>query len=452
MKEVLLLDGDAGFTAAASDAMRHEGFAVRVANSLQEARQEFTRRPPQVLIMDWRLPDGCGLDLLNSAGCPGLRTVVVTDHPSVESAIESLRKRVSDYLIKPVELSRLIAATRTAASRQPPTVRPGQRHDPHARRVAGPGGLVGQTPVMRRVYGLLDKVAATDAIVMLCGESGTGKELAARAIHELSGVQGPFVAVNCAAIPRELIANELFGHEKGGYTGAMGQHRGCFERAEHGTLLLDEIAEMPLELQSYLLRVLETRRVLRVGGNREVSIDVRLVAASNQPLQAAVQEGRLREDLYYRLVVFPIRMPSLRERKPDIPLLVEHFLAAFNREHGTAKVLDPRARELLVGHHWPGNVRELRNCLQRAFLMAGDRIADHDLLSALEFSLDVTQPGHGQLHLPTGISIREAERQLITVTLEQCQGNKRLAAESLGVSLKTLYNKLKCYEPVACEH
>jgi two-component system response regulator AtoC len=304
---------------------------------------------------------------------------------------------------------------------------------------------------MRRVYGLLEKVAATDAMVMLCGESGTGKELAARAIHELSGVTGSFLAVNCAAIPKELIANELFGHEKGGYTGATGQHRGYFERAEKGTLLLDEITEMPLELQSYLLRVLETRKVLRVGGSREVGIDVRLVAASNQPLKAAVQEGRFRADLYYRLMVFPIRMPSLRERKPDIPLLVEHFVAAFNREHGTAKVLEPRALELLVGHHWPGNVRELRNCLQRAFLIAGERISDADLQAALEFSLETTRSDHGHLHLPSGTSIREAERQLIMVTLEQCQGNKRLAADSLGVSLKTLYNKLKGYEPVFCE-
>jgi two-component system response regulator AtoC len=451
MTEVLLIDSDAEFTAATSDSMRHEGFAVRVANSMLEARQEFTRKLPQVLVMDWSLPDGCGLDLLNSAECPELRTVVVTDHPSVESAVESLRKRVSDYFIKPVDLPSLIASMRVTEAARPPTVSSGQRHDRHTHRAAGPGGLVGQTPVMRRLYGLIEKVAATDATVMLCGESGTGKELAARAIHELSGVTGPFLAVNCAAIPKELIANELFGHEKGGYTGATGQHRGYFERAEQGTLLLDEITEMPLELQSYLLRVLETRKVLRVGGSREVGIDVRLVAASNQPLKAAVQEGRFRADLYYRLVVFPIRMPSLRERKPDIPLLVEHFAAAFNREHGTAKALESRALELLVGHHWPGNVRELRNCLQRAFLIAGERITDADLQAALEFSLETTQSDHGHLHLPTGTSIREAERQLIMVTLEQCQGNKRLAAESLGVSLKTLYNKLKGYEPAFCE-
>ncbi|MGD8936809.1 MAG: sigma-54 dependent transcriptional regulator [Thiogranum sp.] len=448
MTEVLLIDSDAEFTATTSDSMRHEGFAVRVANSMREARQEFARRLPQVLIMDWRLPDGCGLDLLNSAECRELRTVVVTDHPSVESAIESLHKRVSDYLIKPVDLRRLIASMRVPGLHRPATVSPGQQHNRCAHHAAGPGGLVGQTPVMRRVYGLLEKVAATKAMVLLSGESGTGKELAARAIHELSGVTGPFLAVNCAAISKDLIANELFGHEKGGYSGATGQHRGYFERAEQGTLLLDEITEMPLELQSYLLRVLETRKVLRVGGSREVSINVRLIAACNQPLATAVQQGRFREDLYYRLVVFPIRMPSLRERKPDIPLLVEHFLAAFNREHGAAKVFEEAVIEMLVGHHWPGNVRELRNCLQRAFLIAGDRISREDLRAALEFSLETIQSAHGHLHLPTGTSIREAERQLIMVTLEQCEGNKRLAAESLGVSLKTLYNKLKCYEPV----
>jgi DNA-binding NtrC family response regulator len=324
-------------------------------------------------------------------------------------------------------------------------VRLERQRRPNAPGVTGLGMLVGQTPVMRRLYGLLQKVASTEATVMLYGESGTGKELAARAIHELSGLRGPFLAVNCAAMPKELIANELFGHERGGFTGATGQHRGYFERAESGTLLLDEITEMPLDLQSYLLRVLETRKVLRIGGSQEIKVNVRLVAATNQPLEAAVQERKLREDLYYRLTVFPIRLPSLRERKPDIPLLVEHFVSVFNREQGTAKTLEREAHDALVHHHWPGNVRELRNCLHRAFLIAGDRITDKELAAALEFSPRITESEHGQLRLSGGTSLKEAERQLIMLTLEQCQGNKRLAAESLGVSLKTLYNKLKCY-------
>jgi two-component system response regulator AtoC len=448
MTEVLLLDGDVDLTAATSDAIRHAGFSVRIANSMQAARDELIQKVPQILIMDWLLPDGSGLDLLDRLDCPDIRTVVVTDHPSVESAIESLRKRVSDYLIKPVDLSRLIACMRRLAPVKRPVVRVERHHEVNARGVADLGILVGQTPVMRRLYGLLGKVASTEATVMLYGESGTGKELAARAIHELSGVKGPFLAINCAAVPKELIANELFGHEKGGFTGAIGQHRGYFERAERGTLLLDEITEMPLELQAYLLRVLETRKVLRVGSSQEINVDVRLVAATNQPLEAAVQDRKLREDLYYRLMVFPIRLPSLRERKPDIPLLAEHFIATFNREHGTAKTLESGAHDVLIRHHWPGNVRELRNCVHRAFLIAGDRIGDSELNAALDLSLEITGPGHGQLRLSTGTSLKEAERQLIMVTLEQFQGNKRLAAKSLGVSLKTLYNKLKCYEVV----
>lgn len=446
--ELLLIDADAGFTSATSASMRLEGFEVRVANSMQQAREELTGKMPQVLVMDWLLPDGCALELLDGFGRPDLGAVIVTKNPSVESAIESLRKHVSDYLIKPVSPASLTACLRRLEPARRPAVRLERNHDASTQSVTGPGKLVGKTPVMRRLYGLLEKVASTDATVMLYGESGTGKELAARAIHELSGVEGPFLAVNCAAMPKELIANELFGHEKGGFTGATGQHKGCFERAEKGTLLLDEITEMPLELQTYLLRVLETRKVLRVGGSREINVDVRLVAATNQPLEAAVQDRKLREDLYYRLIVFPIRLPSLRERKPDIPLLAEHFISTFNREHDTAKTLESGAHDALIGHHWPGNVRELRNCLHRAFLIAGDRITESELNAALDLSLEVMGSGHGQLRLPTGTSLKEAERQLIMVTLEQFEGNKRLAAESLGVSLKTLYNKLKCYDVV----
>ena len=447
--ELLLIDADAGFTSALSASMRVEGFEVRVANSLRQARAELTGRMPQVLVMDWLLPDGCALELLDRFGRPDLGTVVVTNHPSVESAIESLRKHVNDYLIKPVSPASLADCLKKLQPAERPGVHIERYHHANVRSVTGPGKLVGTTPVMRRLYGLLEKVASTDATVMLYGESGTGKELAARAIHELSGVEGPFLAVNCAAMPKELIANELFGHEKGGFTGATGQHQGYFERAENGTLLLDEITEMPLDLQTYLLRVLETRKVLRVGGSREINVDVRLVAATNQPLEAAVQDRKLREDLYYRLMVFPVRLPSLRERKPDIPLLVEHFLSLLNREHGTAKTLDREVHETLIRYLWPGNVRELRNCIHRAFLIAGDVITDSVLSAALDFTPEITGTGHGQqLRFPTGTSIREAERQLIMVTLEQFQGNKRLAAESLGVSLKTLYNKIKCYEVV----
>jgi two-component system response regulator AtoC len=419
MTDVLMVDDDIDFTASTARYMRGEGFAVRVANSLNEARNEFRRSVPQVLLLDWLLPDGCGLDLLDRVDRFGPRTVVVTGHPSVESAVEGIRKDVSDYLTKPVQMSELRECLRRVA----PVAAPAGHVERHiaadARGGTGFGFLVGQTPVMRRLYGLLEKVAPTGATVMLHGESGTGKELAARTIHELSGAEGPFLALNCAAMPKDLIGNELFGHEKGGFTGATGQHRGYFERAANGTLLLDEITEMPLELQAYLLRVLETRKVIRVGGSREVDVNVRVIAATNEPLSEAVQARKLREDLYYRLMVFPIRLPSLRERKADIPLLADHFLAILNREEAAARTLDPDAMDTLIRHHWPGNVRELRNCVHRAFLIAGERITGTEL---------------------------EAAVGLITMTLSQFEGNKRLAAKSLGVSLKTLYNKLKCYD------
>jgi two-component system response regulator AtoC len=446
MTDVLLVDDDRDFTAETADYMRHEGFAVRVANNVHEARDELTRKVPHVLLMDWMLPDGSGLDLLDRMDQCDLRTVVVTGHPSVESAVEGLRKGVRDYLSKPVAAERLRECLKRVVPAAKPPARVVRYHGSRARGETGFGFLVGKTPAMRRLYGLLEKVAPTGATVMLNGESGTGKELAARTVHELSGVKGPFLAINCAAMPNDLIGNELFGHEKGGFTGATGQHRGYFERAAHGTLLLDEITEMPLELQSYLLRVLETRQVMRVGGSREIDVDVRLVAATNQSLAEAVRARKLREDLYYRLMVFPIRLPSLRERKADIPLLVEHFLALFNQEMGEKKTLDPAALDTLIRHHWPGNVRELRNCLQRAFLIAGDRVGDEELTAASEFGADIGQHDRMQLSVATGTSLKEAERQLIMGTLAQFEGNKRLAAKSLGVSLKTLYNKLKGYE------
>ena len=303
------------------------------------------------------------------------------------------------------------------------------------------GRLYGSSPLMQEVYRMIERVAPTEATVFVAGESGCGKELVARTIHERSPrARGPFVAINCGAIPANLIEAELFGHEKGAFTGANRQHRGCFERAEGGTLFLDEITEMAPEMQVRLLRVLETGRFTRVGGDGENRTDVRIVAATNRDAMEAVREGRLREDLMYRLAVFPISLPPLRDREGDAELLAEHFLQQMNAENGTAKRFSRAALTTIRAYHWPGNVRELKNAVHRAFIMAEDIVE-------LDLSGLACPAVEGEcLRVPVGTSLAEMERQAIFATLDHCRGNKRRAAEMLGVSLKTLYNRLTAYQ------
>ena len=306
------------------------------------------------------------------------------------------------------------------------------------------GRLFGSSPAMQEIYRMIDKVAPTDATVFLSGESGGGKELVARTIHERSArAGGPFVAVNCGAIPGNLIEAELFGHEKGAFTGASRNHRGCFERAEGGTLLLDEITEMTPDMQVRLLRVLETGRYIRVGGDAEMHARVRIIAATNRDPREAVGEGRLREDLMYRLAVFPIVLPPLREREGDAELLAEHFLRQLNAEAGTDKQFSRVAVATIRTHPWPGNVRELKNAVHRGFIMAegGVELDVHGLACR-------TVDGNC-LRLPIGTPLAEMEREAIFATLDFCAGNKRRAAEILGVSLKTLYNRLSAYQAEA---
>ena len=303
------------------------------------------------------------------------------------------------------------------------------------------GRLYGSSTVMQDVYRMIEKVAPTEATVFITGESGCGKELVARTIHERSPrARGAFVAINCGAIPQNLIEAELFGHERGAFTGANRQHRGCFERAEGGTLFLDEITEMPLEMQVRLLRVLETGRFVRVGGDGEIRTNVRVLAATNRDALDAVRDGRLREDLMYRLAVFPIVLPPLRERDGDTELLAEHFLQNLNVEGGMSKRFSRAALTTIRAYHWPGNVRELKNAVHRAFIMAEEFVE-------LDLSGLACPAVEGEcLRMPVGTSLAEMERQAIFATLDQCRGNKRRAAEMLGVSLKTLYNRLTAYQ------
>jgi DNA-binding NtrC family response regulator len=314
------------------------------------------------------------------------------------------------------------------------------------RAVAGP--LLGTSAAMQEVFRLIERVGPTEASVLLTGESGSGKELAAKSIHDRSLRRGgPFVAINCGAIPAGLIEAELFGYEKGSFTGAVCGQPGVFERADGGTLLLDEVTEMPADMQTRLLRVLESRKFYRVGANIEQSTDVRVIAATNRcPLQA-VQSGQLREALLYRLAVFPIDLPPLRSRGNDVELLAEHFLAELNAQAGTQKRLTALARMTLRQHTWPGNVRELRNCVERAFILADQSL---ELAPLIQHggARDTGQPD--RLDIRVGTPIHDVERSLIEATLDYFQGNKRRAADALGCSLKTLYNKLNGYSQSQC--
>jgi DNA-binding NtrC family response regulator len=315
----------------------------------------------------------------------------------------------------------------------------------------GLGNLLGRAPSMKQVFTLIQRVAPTEATVMIMGESGSGKELVAECIHMLSHrAQGPLVAINCGSIPASLIEAELFGYEKGSFTGASRSHAGVFERATGGTLFLDEVTEMPLDMQTRLLRVLETGRFYRVGGTQEIKTDIRVFAATNRNVTEAVQNRQLREDLMYRLAVFPLHVPPLRERAGDVPLLAEHFLGILNRSNNTEKQFSASFAAALRTYRWAGNVRELKNAIERSFILADDVLeADLSLSMPARVSEAIHEisdsPRPAGLHVPLGSRLDEAERSLIEVTLEYCEGDKRRAAAVLGCSLKTLYNKLNSY-------
>jgi DNA-binding NtrC family response regulator len=433
-----------------AEVVRGAGFSVDAAGSLAAARDLVSHRPPDVALVDLSLPDGSGLEVLGElATGPATEIVVVTGHASVGSAVDALRAGASDYLTKPVDVHRLKAVLAQVARRR-------ELHDEIAglrtelRKLGRFGPLIGTAAPMQDVYDLIARVAPTDAVVFVQGASGTGKELVARTIHQLSRRRKQvFVALNCGAVSPQLIESELFGHERGSFTGADRAHRGYFERASGGTLLLDEITEMPVTLQVKLLRALETGAITRIGAEQETAVNVRIVAATNRDPEDAVSQGKLRADLLYRLNVFPIRLPALRERKEDIELLVTSFLGELNRGEDGEKQLTRAALERLQSYEWPGNVRELRNVVERAFIMA-DREIDPAVL-ALPGQVEGSRGAGGGsegawLRVRVGQSIADAERELILATLDAHGGDKETAAEVLGISVKTLYNRLKIYK------
>jgi DNA-binding NtrC family response regulator len=404
---------------------------------------------PDVILLDLVLPDGNGMDLVDNVVKASTEIVLITGNASIQTSIEALRRGVTDYLIKPIDAEQLRGVlSRVARPALLKTEVNSLRNE--LRSLGRFGRLVGSSGVMQKLYDEIGRVAPTGATVLITGESGTGKEVVAETIHEISRRKDrPFIAVNCGAISPQLMESELFGHEKGSFTGALRQHRGYFERAHGGTLLLDEVTEMPLDLQVKLLRVLETRMVTRVGSDQPLLTDVRVVAATNRDPAAAVAAGKLRQDLFYRLQVFPLAIPPLRERGEDVANLARHFLGELNKSAARGKQFMPATLERMRGHTWPGNVRELWNAVQHAFIMTDD-----DWIESGALPLQLGKPATLQPLMQTsdeavisvyvGSKIAEVEEKLILATLRQCD-TKEKAAQLLGISLKTLYNRLRAY-------
>ncbi len=441
MSNVLLVDDDSETIGWLSEFIKGEGYTVATADSLRAARIHLTRSTPDVVLTDLMLPDGLGIELVDELESRDTtEVVVITGHASVETAIDALRSGATDYLVKPVDIERLRGILQRIPKTEHFRQEIGELRN-ELRKLGRFGHILGSSPPMHRLYDQLSRVAPTSASVLLIGESGTGKEVVAQTIHDLSRrKRHPFLPLNCGAVSPQLVESELFGHEKGSFTGADRQHHGFFERANRGTLFLDEVTEMRPELQVKLLRVLETGTFMRVGTNEHIATDVRLIAATNRSPEKAVAEGRMREDLYHRLNVFPIYLPPLRERGTDLELLAEHFLAELNEQEQTNKRFLPEAIAALYAHNWPGNVRELKNYVHRAFILADDVIEpDHAPENFLQKSHSPV------ITIRVGTPLDEVNRRVMEATLMECGNVKRKAAEMLGISLKTLYNRLAVY-------
>jgi DNA-binding NtrC family response regulator len=424
------------------------GYEAEAAVDGQEALDKVAAFNPQVVVSDLRMPrlDGMGLLRQLHEKRPEINFIILTGQGTIEEAVEATKLGAFNFLEKPVDPKRLRIELRNCLERHESER---QLEVAHRRlREAGIlGQLVGRSKKVQEIMSLIQQVAPSRASVLITGESGTGKELAARTVHELSPRKSkPFVAVNCAAIPETLMESEIFGHEKGAFTGAVERRVGCFELADGGTLLLDEIGEMPIATQAKLLRVLEDSKVRRLGSKSEISVDVRVLASTNKIPDDAVAKGQLRSDLYFRLNVVQIYMPPLRERPEDLDLLVPALLEDLNHKHGrSVRGVEDEVLKAFRSYAWPGNVRELRNVLERAVVTcSGELVGKKDL--APDFGHPSPVGADDGLHLRPGLTVEEAERRLIVETLSFTQNNKTRAAEMLGISLKTLHNKLKEYE------
>jgi DNA-binding NtrC family response regulator len=449
---VLIADDDGNSRTGLRDLLEAWGYHVQEAADGEEALARAQEFLPAVVIADLRMPRLDGLGLLDAlrTEVPFTSMILLTGHGSVETAVGAMKRGAYDYLTKPVEIPRLRMLLEKAVERGE-ALREISLLRRRLQAVWGLGKLVGKSPSMQELYRLVEVAAPTTASVLITGESGTGKELVANSLHELSPrSEGPFVAVNCSAIPETLLESEIFGHEKGAFTGAADRRVGCFELAHGGTLFLDEVAEMGPSIQAKFLRVLQDGSLRRLGGRTEVQVDVRVVAATNKDPVQALKAGSLREDLFYRLNVFHLHLPPLRARGEDLALLVQAFVEEFNGKYGkTVRGIDGEVERILHAHAWPGNVRELRNTIERAVILCeGDLLGRRHLPPMILGGEEAEQVGEtaDRIVLPVGTTVEEAERRLILKTLAAAGNVKTRAAEILGISLKTLHNKLHRYE------
>ena len=441
MKSILLIDDDIEFTQVATHIIEFLGHMVSVADSVAEAKEWLEHNEFDHLLIDFMLPDGSGLHVYEHLQTKPRqpRVTFITGNPKIKSAISHIVGPSVNYIMKPIEredLEKILNPKKAEAAKA-------QKKSSVEHVQAHFNCLIGESASMQKLYKMIERVAASDANVMLMGESGVGKELVAQAIHNASNSNGDLIATNCGGLSKELIGSELFGHEKGAFTGAVGQKKGVFERAVDGSLFLDEVTEMPIDMQPNLLRVLETKRVNRVGGTQEIPVNCRVISATNRTLEQIANEHILREDVYFRLAVFPIEIPPLREHIEDMPLLVSSFLDQLNKEHGENFAITSAQLGKLASHDWPGNVRELRHTLHRAFIMSEPGSTSLDLPAT--FNSPFSQKGKAPSSMSAGKTIEEVEKALIYATLDEVEGNKTMAAEMLGISTKTLYNRLHAY-------
>lgn len=446
---VLVVDDDVGSLEAVIRILQRENLEILSAPSGEKALELLRGAPVDVVVTDLMMPGISGVDLLRAAKAlsPHTEVVLMTAHGTVEAAVEAMKEGAYDFLTKPLKRHQLVKAVKKALEKYQ-LVEENRRLREKLAQLSKAGGLVGSSPAFRATLEMVKQAAPSNATILLLGESGTGKELVARAVHDLSSrAEGPFVPLDCAALPESILESELFGYEAGAFTGATRRKEGRFERADKGTLFLDEVGEMSLPVQVRFLRAIQEGEFMRLGGTRPVQVDVRIVAATNRDLEREVKEGRFREDLYYRLHVVQVDLPSLRERHGDVPLLAAHFLRRFAEENDRAvDGFSDRALVAMEGYGWPGNVRELENAVERAVVLSrGRQIELEDLPETVREAAGARTGSTGTTHsivLPIGTPMDEIELRVIEETLRHTGGDKTLAARILGVSTRTIYRKL----------
>lgn len=455
-EKVLIVEDEENERTGLAELVSAWGYRAETAKDGAEGLEKVTNWSPSIVLTDMKMPRMGGLELLErlATDAQTMAVIVVTAQGTIDSAVQAMRMGAYDYITKPIDTNRLRTILQNASALL------GTRVELEVTRrklrdAGSLGSLVGSSKKMQEIFHLIEMVAPSTASVLITGASGTGKELVARTIHELSPRRSkPFVPINCAAIPETLIESEIFGHEKGAFTGALERRTGCFELAEAGTLLLDEIGEMPVATQAKLLRVLEDHKLRRLGSKVETTVDVRVLAATNKVPEEAVARGELRNDLYYRLNVFNIHMPPLREHKEDVSELVQSLLADMSAKHGrNVKAVSEPVLNLFHNYSWPGNVRELRNALERAVIVCDSAMVETKHLPPAfgQSTVRTSAEDPDAVRLGVGTTVEEAEKRLILKTLEATNSNKTRAAEILGISLKTLHNKLKEYGNAATD-